>query len=167
MTGSSYWWGTEDSLKTKHKLTPHKQPPLGWDVCDIPQEILNCLNVNALLEGKRTFKLTMARPPVSCRSSLAYENPFETSLFLTSWNLQVYNQPPFTSPGVATLLAHWICPCALIKTTSLHQRHLKNYFLVIDSRPHPTKPHLYFKTTSERFFYQEIINKTSYHLVSP
>ena len=55
----------------------------GWDMCDILQEVSNCLNVNALLEGKTTFNLTMAKPPVSCRSSLAYKNPFEISLLLT------------------------------------------------------------------------------------
>ena len=34
------------------------------------------------------------------------------------------------------------------KTTILHQRRLKNSSLVISSRPHPTNPHLYFKTSS-------------------
>ena len=42
------------------------------------------------------FNLTIARPPVSCRSSLGYENLFDILLSLTSPNSQVYNQPPLT-----------------------------------------------------------------------
>ena len=34
------------------------------------------------------------------------------------------------------------------KNTVLHQRHLKNSFLVIVSGPHPSKTHLYSKTSS-------------------
>ena len=83
----------------KAQLMPHKQPPPGWDMCDILQEASSCLNVNALLEGKAIFNLAMARPLVSCRSSLAYENPFEISFFcLPPPTLQVYNQLPLTGP---------------------------------------------------------------------
>ena len=41
----------------------------------------HCLNANASLERKQS--LTWQWPPVSCRSSLSYENPFETSFSLS------------------------------------------------------------------------------------
>ena len=41
---------------------------------NIPPETPNCHNVNALLEGKNNLSLTIARPPGSCESALAYEN---------------------------------------------------------------------------------------------
>ena len=42
----------------------------------------------------------------------------------------------------------WVLSLGFNKTTILHQRHLKNSFLVVGSGPHPTKPHLYSKTSS-------------------
>ena len=62
-------------------------PTPWWDIYGIPQEASSCLNVNALLEGKTIFNLTMARPPVFSMSSLPYENPFKISIFPTSPNL--------------------------------------------------------------------------------
>lgn len=56
----------------------------------------------------------MARLSVSCEA-LTYENPFETSLFLTFPNSQVYSQPPPHNPNAAALSAHGSCPCGLIK----------------------------------------------------
>ena len=42
----------------------------------------------------------------------------------------------------------WVLSRYFNKTTILHQRYLKNSFLVVGFRPHPTKHHLYSKTSS-------------------
>ena len=44
----------------------------------------------------------------------------------------------------------FLSPC-FNKTTILHQRHLRNSFLVVGSRPHPTRPHLYSKLHQEEY----------------
>ena len=99
----------------KALLMSCKQPPPRMGYCDIFQEASSCLNVNTLLEGKAIFNLTMAKSPVPCRSSLAYENPFEISLLLTSPQLLgVKSATPHMSKA-ATLPAHGSYPHALIK----------------------------------------------------
>ena len=89
----------QGSLRTKHSWFPTNNPHPGWALCDILQEASSCFNVNTLLEEKAIFNLTMARPPVFCRSYLAYENPFGISLLLTFPNSWVYNQPLLRGPG--------------------------------------------------------------------
>ena len=84
---------------------------------------------------------TMARPPVSCRSSLVYESCLENLFLPSSPSSQVYNQAQGRSSSCPQVLS----PC-FNKTTILHQSCLKNSFLVIGSGPHLTKPHLYSKT---------------------
>ena len=64
-----------DEDKAQADILQTTPPTPGWDMCDTPQRVSNGLNVNALLERKTSFNLTMARPPVSWRSSLAYGNP--------------------------------------------------------------------------------------------
>ena len=53
------------------------------------------------------------------------------------------NQPPLTSRGSSSS-GHGSCH----KPPILHQRRLKNSFLVVGSGPHPTEPHRYPPTSS-------------------
>ena len=61
----------------------------------------------------------------------------ETYLLLTSLNSQVWNQSPSQPPGSCSSSSPVLSQC-FNHTTILHQRGLKNSFLVIGSRPHPT-----------------------------
>ena len=47
------------------------------------------------------------------------------------------------------------------KTTILHHRRLKNSILVVGSGPHPTKPHLYSKTSSTKAHFRLLISRTA------
>ena len=137
----------EQKVSWAHTLQPPRLRPTSWVICDIPPGSSQCLNVKCLAIEKGNPNLTMARPPVSYRYSLANENLLKPPFSLCAPTLQVYNQPPSQAQGSISS-----CPWALFlcfnKTTTLYQRHLKKFFLVIISGPHPTKPHLYSKTTS-------------------
>lgn len=82
-------------------------------MCVIPQDTSKSLNT--LVQGKAIFTLTMARPPVSHMSFLAYENSFKISLFLTSPNSAGIESASPHEPRAAALPAHGSCPCVLIK----------------------------------------------------
>ena len=72
------------------------------------------------------------------------------------------NPPPFSlpSPIPQYIIGHpsqpqgsssfcpWLLSLSFNKTTNMHQRHLKNSFMVVGSGPHSTKLHLHSKTTS-------------------
>ena len=113
--------GAEGKLRTKHKLTSCNLYPPRWDMCDIPPGgacvTSPVLRLMPRQREKTNLNLTTARPPVSCES-LTTQYPFGSSLFLTSPNSQVCNQPPRMTPDdheAAALPAHGSCPRAFIK----------------------------------------------------
>ena len=92
--------------------------------------------------------MTTTRPPVSCRSSLAYKTSFENLPFSLPPPTPKYIISYPSQPRGSSSFCPWVLSPCFNKTTIFHQRHLQNSFLAISSRPHSTKPHLCSKTTS-------------------
>ena len=90
-------------------------------------------------------KLALSRPP----QGLCFQNFLESTAILKPHPTPRYiiSHPSQAWGGSSS--CPWVQSSCFPKTTILHQRRLKNSFLVIGSKPHPTKPHLYSKTSSK------------------
>lgn len=74
-----------------------------------------------------------------------------------SFKIKTYFKYTGRGWGLTALCVHGFYTHALIKPHFLHQRHFKNSFLVIVSRPQPSKPHLYSKTPITETFLDNLL----------
>lgn len=98
----------------------------------------------------------MARPLVSCESSLTYENHFENLPFPYLPNTILYNQPPLTVRIQQHFLPMKSCPYALIKPP-FYTKNISRIFSW-SLAPDLTPPNLIFIPKPHQYCLRECYN---------